>query len=220
MKHSIKTIFFQLSILVLGALMLTTSCKKKGIGVDSDITSQIIDLPKESLNSDELTSLQLMREEEKLARDVYTTLNAKWGINVFLNISSSEQQHTDAVLTLLTKYGLKDPVGNNLPGVFTNPDLQALYTQLVAKGSTSILEAYKVGATIEDLDIFDLKNSLLKSDNQDIKLVYDLLSMGSRNHMRTFYGQIISLVGNYAAQFITQAELVAIVTSPRETGNS
>ena len=214
------TKFFLLSIIVLGFLSLTSSCQKADVIINPSVTSQIIDLPLEPLNADELTSLQLMREEEKLARDVYTTLYAKWGINVFTNISSSEQQHTDAVLTLLNKYGLKDPVGNNLPGVFTNPDLQTLYTQLVAKGSTSILEAYKVGATIEDLDIFDLKNSLLKSDNQDIKLVYDLLSMGSRNHMRTFYGQIISLVGSYSAQFITQSELIAIVTTPRETGNS
>ena len=214
------TKFFLLSIIVLGFLSLTSSCQKADVIINPSVTSQIIDLPLEPLNADELTSLQLMREEEKLARDVYTTLYAKWGINVFTNISSSEQQHTDAVLTLLNKYGLKDPVGNNLSGVFTNPDLQTLYTQLVAKGSTSILEAYKVGATIEDLDIFDLKNSLLKSDNQDIKLVYDLLSMGSRNHMRTFYGQIISLVGSYSAQFITQSELIAIVTTPRETGNS
>ena len=215
-----KTNFFLLSIVVWGLLSLTSSCQKADIVLNTTISAQIADLPQEPLNADELSSLQLMREEEKLARDVYTTLYAKWGINVFLNISSSEQQHTDAVLTLLNKYGLKDPVGNNMPGVFANPDLQALYTQLVAKGSTSILEAYKVGATIEDLDIFDLKNSLLKSDNQDIKLVYDLLSMGSRNHMRTFYGQIISLVSNYSAQFITQSELVAIVTTPRETGNS
>lgn len=71
------------------------------------------------------------------------------------------------------------------------PRVQEKHHWKLQKLSSSILEAYKVGATIEDLDIFDLKNSLLKSDNQDIKLVYDLLSMGSRNHMRTFYGQII-----------------------------
>lgn len=165
-----KTNFFLLSIIVLGLLSLTSSCQKADVILNASVTSQIIDLPLEPLNADELTSLQLMREEEKLARDVYTTLYAKWGINVFTNISSSEQQHTDAVLTLLNKYGRK--------------------------------------------------NSLLKSDNQDIKLVYDLLSMGSRNHMRTFYGQIISLVGSYSAQFITQSELIAIVTTPRETGNS
>ena len=155
-----------------------------------------------------------------MERDVYTTLFAKWGINVFINISSSEQQHTDAVLTLLNKYGLKDPVGNNAVGKFTNSDLQALYTQLVTQGNVSVLEAYKVGAKIEDLDIYDLKQALLKNDNQDIKYAYDLLSLGSRNHMRSFYSQILSLGSTYSAIFITQAEIDALVTSPRETGSS
>jgi hypothetical protein len=215
-----KKKFLQLSVVFLGLLLLTSSCQKSDVVVNATVTSQIIDLPLEPLNADESASLLLMREEEKLAKDVYTALYAKWGIIVFLNISPSEQQHTDAILTLLNKYGLKDPVGNNVAGVFTSPYLQTLYTNLVAQGSTSVLDAYKVGATIEDLDIFDLAKALLKNDNQDIKLVYDLLLMGSRNHMRSFYGQIISLVGSYSAQFITQSELEAIVTTPREKGSS
>ncbi|MEI6143105.1 MAG: DUF2202 domain-containing protein [Mariniphaga sp.] len=215
-----KTSLFLLSMLVIGTLLVTSSCKKADIIATPTVTSQIVDLPKETLSSDELASLQQMREEEKLARDVYTTLFAKWGINVFINISSSEQQHTDAVLTLLNKYGLKDPVGNNAVGKFTNSDLQALYTQLVTQGNVSVLEAYKVGAKIEDLDIYDLKQALLKNDNQDIKYAYDLLSLGSRNHMRSFYSQILSLGSTYSAIFITQAEIDAIVTSPRETGSS
>ncbi len=215
-----KTKFFLLSMVFLGFLSLTSSCQKTDVILNTTVTSQIIDLPLEPLNADESGSLLLMREEEKLARDVYTALYGKWGNSVFLNISPSEQQHTDAILTLLNKYGLKDPVGVNVAGVFTNPDLQILYTKLVKQGSTSLLEALKVGATIEDLDIFDLAKALLKNDNQDIKLVYDLLLMGSRNHMRSFYGQIVSLAGNYSAQFITQSELEAIINSPREKGNS
>jgi hypothetical protein len=197
------------------------SCQKEDEVVSNlTVTSQIEALPKEELNADELNSLQLMREEEKLALDVYKTLYAKWGINVFLNISSSEQQHMDAVLTLLNKYDLPDPVGTNAVGVFSDPKLQDLYNQLVTAGNISALAALNVGATIEDLDIFDLEEALLKSDNQDLKYTYDLLKMGSRNHMRSFYGQIVGLGGTYTAQFITQAALVAIVTSPRETGNS
>jgi len=215
-----KTSLFLLSMLVFGALSLTSSCTKSDIILSPTVTTQIADLPYEPLNADELNSLMLMREEEKLAKDVYTTLFAKWGINVFVNISSTEQQHTDAVLTLLNKYGLKDPVGNNAVGIFTNTDLQALYTQLVTQGNSSVLEAYKIGAKIEDLDIYDLKQALLKSDNQDIKYVYDLLSMGSRNHMRSFNGQILGLGSTYSPIFISQAEFDAIVSSPRETGGS
>jgi hypothetical protein len=197
-------------------MVLFQSCAKDEVVVNTDLTSQINALPTEALNGEELSFLQLMREEEKLAHDVYVTLYEKWKVNVFLNISSSEQDHSDAVLTLLIKYKLSDPVGDNAVGVFSDTHLQDLYAQLVAQGSTSVLDAYKVGATIEDLDIFDLKNALSVTDNQDLKLVWENLSMGSRNHMRSFYGQIMGLGGTYLAQFITQAELDAIVSSANE----
>jgi hypothetical protein len=210
-------------LVAIGLSLAFMSCQKdeEEVAVSNlSVTSQIEAFPVEALNADELNSLQLMREEEKLARDVYTTLYAKWNVNVFTNIASSEQQHTDAVLTLINKYNLSDPVVSSVVGVFSDPELQNLYNQLVAQGNLSVLDAYKVGATIEDLDIFDLEEALSKSDNQDIKYTFDLLTMGSRNHMRSFYGQIVGLGGTYSAQFITQAELEAIVTSPREKGIS
>ncbi|MGZ5135529.1 MAG: DUF2202 domain-containing protein [Flavitalea sp.] len=184
----------------------------------ANLRAQIINLPKEPLNSAELSSLSFMREEEKLARDVYITLYNKWGVNIFSNISNSEQTHMDAMLMLINKYNLTDPVGSNAVGVFNNVTLQNLYSQLMVKGNTSVLEAYKVGATIEDLDIFDLKNALIHIDNQDIRLVYDMLSKGSRNHMRAFYKNILIVGGTYTPQFLTQVEFDAIINSAMENG--
>ena len=159
-----------------------------------------------------------MREEEKLARDVYITLYNKWGVNIFTNVSNSEQTHMDAILMLLNKYSLIDPVGSNGVGVFANTTLQTLYNQLVTQGNASVVDAYKVGATIEDLDIFDLKTALISIDNQDIRLVYDMLTKGSRNHMRSFYKNILNVGGTYTPQYITQAEFDAIINSAMETG--
>jgi hypothetical protein len=180
---------------------------------------QILELPKESLNALETTSLIFMREEEKLARDVYQTLYTKWGINIFKNIAESEQTHTDAIKTLISKYQLTDPVQNDVLGVFENDNLQQLYNQLVAKGSTSLLDAYTVGATIEDLDIYDLEEALSGIDNQDITLVYNNLTKGSRNHMRSFYGKITGEGELYKAQFISQEKLESIINSSKETGS-
>jgi len=182
------------------------------------LQAQITSLPIEPLSPAELNSLSFMREEEKLARDVYISLYNKWGVNIFTNISNSEQTHMDAILMLLKKYSLPDPVGTNAVGVFANTSLQNLYNQLVAQGNTSLADAYKVGATIEDLDIFDLKNALLNNNNQDIKLVYDMLTKGSRNHLRSFYKNILNIGGIYTPQYITQAEFDAIINSPMETG--
>ena len=182
------------------------------------LNSQIATLPMQTISDDESKSLIHMREEEKLARDVYIAMFNKYGLRIFENISSSEQTHTDAILQLLTKYAIKDPVGVNAVGVFTDPGLQALYTSLVNAGNVSILEAYKVGATIEDLDLYDLKVDLLKVDNQDIILVYQMLSKGSRNHMRNYFSSLKSLGFTYVPQFITQSDLDAILNSAMERG--
>jgi hypothetical protein len=172
----------------------------------------------EAISEAERLSLIHMREEEKLARDVYSTLYNKHGLLIFNNISNSEQTHTNAILQLMVKYSITDPVGENSIGVFTDTGLQSLYNSLITAGMVSNLEAYKVGATVEDLDLNDLKNDLLKVDNQDITLVYQMLSKGSRNHMRNFYSNLKSLGYTYIPQFITQAELDAIVNSAMERG--
>jgi hypothetical protein len=211
-----KSIIF-LSIWTISSLLI--SCKKDEINTYSSISEQINNFPKEALSTDETISLLVMREEEKLAYDVYTTLYKKWGLAVFNNISSSELTHTTAVLTLLNRYNIADPVGKNAVGIFENSTLQALYNQLVAQGSISITEAVKVGATIEDLDIFDLHEWQKKVDNQDINFVYDNLTKGSRNHLRSFYGQVLNQNSTYKAQYITQTEFDAIIDSPKETNN-
>ena len=82
----------------------------------------------------EADALQFMREEEKLAHDVYVTLYNLWGLRVFSNIAASEQQHTSAVATLLSRYGVSDPTAGNAVGEFTDPALQALYDKLIAEG--------------------------------------------------------------------------------------
>lgn len=103
--------------------------------------------------------LTYVREEEKLARDVYLFLYDMWGLQVFQNIADSEQTHTDAVKTLLDAYGLTDPAAATQPGEFVNPDLQALYNQLTAQGSLSLADALKVGAAIEEIDILDCSSA-------------------------------------------------------------
>lgn len=180
--------------------------------------SQINALPLEALSEAETADILYMREEEKLARDVYTTLKLKWGANVFVNISASEQVHMDALLMLIQKYNLTDPVVNNAVGIFTNTTLQELYTKLASEGSVSLAAAFKVGATIEDLDIFDLHNASLNTDNQDIHFVYDNLTKGSRNHLRAFYRNILRVGDVYTPQYITADEFNAIISGTTETG--
>lgn len=178
----------------------------------------ISDLPSEPLSQEEIDSLLLMREEEKLARDVYQTLYEKWGLQIFTNIAQSEQTHAEAVRDLLEKYDIADPVADDTIGAFVNSDMQKLYTELVAKGEASEVAALTVGATIEDLDIKDLQDLIAKTDNQDIAMVYENLTRGSRNHLRSFTKQLTMRGETYIPQYISQADYDTILGSTRETG--
>ena len=178
----------------------------------------IAGIPKSDLNKEEKAGLIQMREEEKLARDVYITLGNTWGIPIFSNISRAEQAHTDAVKSLLERYDIEDPVKDDAVGVFTSPELAKLYNDLVKKGNTSLMDAFMTGATIEDLDIKDLKDLINKTDNEDILVTYKNLNKGSRNHMRAFNRQISNRGSSYEPQFISEAEFENILSSPHERG--
>ncbi len=181
---------------------------------------QLLSMPKQNLSLDEIKGLLIMREEEKLARDVYLKLYELWGAQIFLNISKAEQTHMDTVKILLDKYALEDPVKEDIKGKFVNKELQKLYDGLVALGSKSYKDALIVGMTIEDLDIADLQIWLKKSDNEDIKIVYDNLMKGSRNHMRSFYKNLKNIGGDYKPKYITQKEFENIISTPIERGPS
>lgn len=199
-----------------GSVLTFASCKKEKNNVTPATTSQQDNSV--ALSAFEKETLIYTREEEKMARDVYTFMLSKWNINSFSNISASEQKHMDAIATLLTTYNLQDPVGNNTAGVFTNADIQQLYNSLVAKGSISETEAIIVGLTIEDMDIYDLQQALLQIQKPDIQTVYGNLLRASKNHMREFYTQLQNRGGTYTPQYITQQEYDTIVNSPKEHG--
>ena len=185
-------------------------------GFDSAVLSNTLaTLPKESLNAVEQASLPFMREEEKLAHDVYAVLDGVFGVNTrtFGNIANSESTHTEAVRQLLVRYSLADPAAGTAAGVFSDASLQGLYTALAARGQNSLLEALKVGVEIEELDIHDIQRVLEGIDNQDITMVYENLMKGSRNHMRSFYKVLLQQGGSYTPTHISQADFNAIVNS-------
>ena len=171
------------NILIIGLLIAVVATT---FGAVTTVSAEEMTVTVSTLSASEEEGLIFMREEEKLAHDVYVTLYAQWGLPVFQNIANSESTHTAAVKALLDRYGIVDPVVGNGVGEFTNPELQALYNQLVAQGSTSLADALKVGVAIEEKDILDLQTRLAQTSSADIQLVYNRLLMGSENHLRAF----------------------------------
>ncbi len=164
--------------------------------------------------------MKFVREEEKLARDVYATLydyfySHDMTLGIFNNIAYSEQKHMDAMLKLLEKYGIDDSAKFDGQGEypdscreydedgedeklcsFNNTDLDNLYFQLITDGKASSLAAFLVGAYIEELDISDLGEAITHAEGYpNIQSVYEHLLCGSGNHLRAFARNIESETG-------------------------
>lgn len=186
----------------------------------------------------EAAHLTFMREEEKLARDVYLTLADMYpGQEAFDNIATmSEQTHTDTLRDKLADFNLPDPNPgtNNVPGsvgVFLGEEWGWYFSEkfdyLVDMASKSELDALYVGALIEELDMKDIAVcpqvmmdagyptpcGLGYTDERIIINTYRSLIDGSENHLRAFVKQIETVigVGNYRAQYLTQSEVDAIL---------
>ncbi len=177
-------------------------------------------MPVEELSAEEVEAITFVREEELLAHDVYLAMYDLYHIPVFNNIANSEFIHTTAIKALIEKYELPDPAAEHVQGVFTNPDIQALYDALVDQGAGSFQDALVVGATIEDVDIWDLITHLAEDiDNADITYILSNLYKGSRNHMRAFNAHLTFQGLTYTPQYISQELFDQIISTPWEVGN-
>ncbi|MCA9304436.1 MAG: DUF2202 domain-containing protein [Phycisphaerales bacterium] len=171
-----------------------------------------------ALSSEARAELLKMRQEEKLARDVYRALHERWGADVF-KISNSEQRHMDAMKAMLDRFSIQDPIVDDTPGVFTDKVFSDLYHELVDAGSGSVLDALKVGAKIEELDLVDLRAARAEAGDAVLDRVYGNLERATRNHLRAFAAQIEANKGVYAAVHLPQEEFDAIADSEFERGN-
>jgi hypothetical protein len=162
------------------------------------------------LSAEEASHLAAMREEEKLARDIYSELADRWQAVEFRNIGSSEQKHFDAIGANLVKFGLSDPA-LSAAGRFSSAEVQNLYDTLLASGSTSYIDALQVGATIEDMDIRDLLAAIEVTANPTLKRTYDSLLQGSKNHLRAFVSRLAEQGADYQPKYIDDVLFDAIV---------
>ena len=196
------------------AVNIVPSTQVPGEAVNTTVPAASAPAQSPSLTKEEQDGLLFMREEEKLAHDVYIAMDQKWNMNIFQNIAQSETTHMESVKTLLAAYQVSDPAASLPAGQFSIPELQSLYTQLVARGSQSLAEALKVGAAIEEIDIRDLKEKLLKTDKADIRLVYENLLQGSYNHLRSFVSVLQQQTGEvYTPQYLTAEDYQQIINA-------
>ena len=138
----------------------------------------IADVPAGDIDEVERTFLINQYGEEKMARDLYTYAYEKYGLLTFKNIAGSEQEHMDAIQTLLDRYNIAPP-----SDYAKDNDL---YVQLKSQIGEGLRQAIEVGITVEMVDIEDIVDDIKSTDNDDIKIVLTRIGGASYNHLRGF----------------------------------
>ena len=96
-------------------------------GEDATVVTEV------SYSDEVVAELIYMIEEEKLAGDVYEAFYDMYGLKIFDNIATSEDRHFDALIAQAETMGIDtDQFVFNEPGVFEDPELQALYDEMRA----------------------------------------------------------------------------------------
>ncbi len=212
-------------LMVLAAILMAASCNEADVlPTESEVALKGANISKgvgDRLTEGQEGILLFIFEEEKMARDVYRTLYDKWDAAVFDNIIQSEQMHKDAIEKLLVNYGI-EYTDEDITGEFVNTTIQNLYDSLTASGETSLVAALNVGMFIEDFDIADLSESLAEFDQKDVTSALGNLIEGSKNHLRAFYNNQLTINPEYSydPEFISEELYIEILaaTGPGRNG--
>jgi hypothetical protein len=140
-----------------------------------------------------VAELLYMLEEEKLAGDIYEAFFEQTGVKIFDNIAKSEDKHHNALLNQAEGIGLDvDAIVFEPAGSYVNDEIQALYDDLLAYGSSSVQAALEVGVMIETKDIVDIDNAIDGVEGTRLADVYQNLLDGSENHLDAFSGMLVA----------------------------
>lgn len=135
-----------------------------------------------------IDELLFLYEEEKVAMDIYNHFEELYEITPFVHISDSEARHFETLENLLLERGVltEETVIRNDAGVFTDPELQTMYDELIERGDVSLLEALDVSAYIEEHDIQGLEQLAEVTEDEEVVDILTNLASASKNHLRAF----------------------------------
>jgi hypothetical protein len=183
-----------------------------GEGILTLAAGQVERAPAEAsaLSARERDGVLFIWEEEKAARDLYTSLYEANNLSIFQNLMRSEQSHMDQAKGVMDRYSLSVP-GDDEPGVFENQTLQTVHDDLLREGLGSDEDALLVAAEFEEISIIDLEAELAFAENEDVRVVYQGLLAGSLKHLRSYVADLESLGITYSPRHIEEARYRDIV---------
>lgn len=170
------------------------------------------------LSADEIEFLFAIREDEKVARDLYTSFSALYPASVQIaKIKTAEDSHIACIEAVLDYYEISYPA-MTATGVFEDAERQALYNDLVDKSAT-LLETFGTMAVIEEETVLAYKSVQSEITNENISLVVANMIKASSNHLKAAVRQITALGGSYTPSYLSAEEFDAIINSSFQNGN-
>jgi hypothetical protein len=163
-----------------------------------------------TLSTHEKEGLSFIWEEEKMARDLYTSLYESDKLTIFNDLARSEQSHMDQARAIIDKYALTIP-GKDEQGVYQNQTLQRVHDELLAKGLSSDQDALNAAANFEEISIIDLEKELNATHAEDVKAMYQGLLAGSQKHLRSYVTELKDRGIKYDPQYLGKDEFEKII---------
>ena len=168
---------------------------------------------KVTLSSAETKALINVHDNQKLSLFVYDSLYAIWGINPFGNIRSAESQHVQFLHDVAQDYALAlndDSQGNNAPG-FSTPQAETMFHESISKGSSSVIDALKRGAFLEERNLLALQEAKATTIKSDLLHTFDILAMGSKNNLQAFNKRLKMYGVTYEPGILEQKDFKNII---------
>ncbi len=189
-------------------------------GISSFITPNICPIlnATNALTADEIEFLFAIREDEKVAKDLYTAFAGQYPTAIqFSRIAAAEATHIAAVETVLGYYEITYPA-LGAPGIFADAARQAQYDGLLAK-ATTLQAALEAMTTLEEENIAAYKAVEANITNANLKLIVSNMIKASSNHLKAAVRQLATLGVIYTPIHLDQATFDDIINSALAQGN-
>lgn len=170
------------------------------------------------ISEEESAIIISMKDKEKLTYDVYYSLNEKYSSDIFKKMIQNELQHKELSAGLALKYGINISVNSdNEVGKFSNPKDQNIYDEMMRYGGYSLLDAFRAGARMEEINISEQLDYISKSSNEEIIKVFEIIEKGSEEQLRTFVKELQEEGITYKPNKLSQEDYDRIVSVKDES---
>lgn len=185
---------------------------------DLDAMSKYIDaIPKQELSVHDAISVLYIHDKELLSYRTNFLMSEYWSLTNFGYRVTSEENHLNLIHLLMERYKISDFVTHAENDHFLDPLLNEHAVLLAAYGSQSLVDGLIAVASIEENTILEIELLMQHiTENKDIKLVFEHLSLASRNHLRSSVNAMSLLEHTYEPAYMSDQQLRSIISSPME----